>query len=126
MAEIVEWRIAELLGQARDLVCNVQRNAGGQPTLFLPGGASGAAFPRGDLDAIVDGACVVACVCKIAVNRVIASRGARENLLPGILRRWFGEDAGRPGTGFKVRLRRIGDRVALEPLSLALSREIES
>ncbi|MBM3628766.1 MAG: DUF3427 domain-containing protein [Alphaproteobacteria bacterium] len=126
VAEIVEWRIAELLGQARDLVCNVQRNAGGQPILFLPGGAYGAAFPRGDLDAIVDGACVVACVRKIAVNRVIASRGARENLLPGILRRWFGEDAGRPGTGFKVRLRRIGDRVALEPLSLALSREIES
>ena len=88
-------------------------------------GASAAAFPRGDLDAIVDGAHVVACVRKIAVNRVVASKGAHENLLPGILRRWFGEDAGKPGTGFKVWLRRHGDRVALEPISLARSEELE-
>ncbi len=125
VSEIVDWRIAELLGQARDLVCNVQRNGGGQPILFLPSGASAAAFPRGDLDAIMDGARVVACVRKIAVNRVVAIKGAHENLLPGILRRWFGEDAGKPGTGFKVWLRRHGDRVALEPISLARSEEIE-
>jgi hypothetical protein len=117
MQEIVDWRIAELLGEARDLVCNVQQNGGGNPILFLPSGAAAASFPRGDLDAMIDGERLVVCVRKVAVNKV-TTKGSRTNLLPGILRHWFGEDAGKPGTGFKVWLRRRGDVVSMEPVSL--------
>ncbi|MEY4679674.1 MAG: hypothetical protein RLZZ276_1323 [Pseudomonadota bacterium] len=117
MQEIVDWRIAELLGEGRDLVCNVQRNTGGNPILFLPSGAAAASFPRGDLDAMIDGERLVVCVRKVAVNKV-TTKGSRTNLLPGILRHWFGEDAGKPGTGFKVWLRRRGDVVSMEPVSL--------
>jgi superfamily II DNA or RNA helicase len=117
MQEIIDWRIAELLGEGHDLVCNVQQNGGGNPILFLPSGAAAPSFPRGDRDATIDGERLVVCVRKVAVNKVVA-RGSRENLLPGILRRWFGEDAGKPGTGFKVWLRRRGDLLSIEPVSL--------
>jgi superfamily II DNA or RNA helicase/HKD family nuclease len=118
VGELVDWRLAEALGDGRDAVCNVQRHGGGQPLLFLPGGAAGRAFPRGDLDALADGRLVVISVRKIAINRIVA-KGERENILPEMLRRWFGDDAGKPGTGFKVWLRRRGDRVTLEPMSPA-------
>jgi hypothetical protein len=61
---------------------------------------------------------------KVAINNVVV-RGTRTNLLPDILRRWFGPDAGKPGTGFKVWLRRRGDRVTMEPMSLARAAEPE-
>ena len=66
MQEIVDWRIAELLGEGRDLVCNVQQNGGGNPILFLPSGAAAASFPRGDLDATIDGG--GSRVCVFAIN----------------------------------------------------------
>jgi hypothetical protein len=56
------------------------------------------------------------------INKVFA-KGTQENLLPVILRRWFGDDAGKPGTGFKVWLRRRGDLVSMEPVSLARAAE---
>jgi superfamily II DNA or RNA helicase len=122
--EILDWRLAEAGGEGRDIICNVQRNARGQPILFLPGGAAGRAFPRGDLDALADGEHVVIRVARIAINRVVA-KDASENILPAILRRWFGEDAGKPGTGFKVWLRRRGDRVTMEPISRARAAAID-
>ena len=124
LAEIVEWRIAEAIGAGRDIVCNVQRNGAEAPILFLPSGAAGGSFPRGELDAIIDGQSLVVHVRKIAINKVVA-RGTKTNLLPDILRRWFGADAGKPGTGFKVWLRRRGDRVTMEPMSLARAAEPE-
>jgi hypothetical protein len=84
----------------------------------------GESFPRGELDATIDGQSLVVHVRKIAINKVVA-RGTKTNLLPDILRRWFGADAGKPGTGFKVWLRRRGDRVTMEPMSLARAAEPE-
>jgi hypothetical protein len=37
----------------------------------------------------------------VALN-VMTRPGKSENVLPEVLRRWFGEDAGRPGTAFRV------------------------
>lgn len=122
VGEIADWRIAEQIGAGRDLICNVQRNTGGDPILFLPSGTAGTAFPRGDLDAMIDGQRLMIWVRKIAIGKVVA-KGTRQNLLPAILRRWFGDDAGKPGTGFKVWLRRRGDLVSMEPVSLARAAE---
>jgi superfamily II DNA or RNA helicase/HKD family nuclease len=122
--EIVDWQIAELTGAGRDIVCNVQRKGAQAPILFLPSGATGDSFPRGDLDATIDGQSLVVHVRKIAINKVVAN-GTKTNLLPDILRRWFGPDAGKPGTGFKVWLRRRGDRLTMEPMSLARAAERE-
>jgi superfamily II DNA or RNA helicase/HKD family nuclease len=124
LAEIVAWRIAEIIGAGRDIVCNVQRNGAQAPILFLPSGATGDSFPRGDIDATIDGVSLVVQVRKVAINKVVA-RGTKTNLLPDILRRWFGPDAGKPGTGFKVWLRRRGDRLTMEPMSLARAAEPE-
>ena len=103
---------------------NVQGNGAGAPILFLRSAAVGESFPRGELDATIDGQSLVVHVRKIAINKVVA-RGTKTNLLPDILRRWFGPDAGKPGTGFKVWLRRRGDRVTMEPMSLARAAEPE-
>jgi superfamily II DNA or RNA helicase/HKD family nuclease len=122
VAEIVDWRIAEQIGAGRDAICNVQRHTGGNPILIFQNGSAGASFPRGELDATIDGQRLEIWVRKIAVNKVVV-KGTQENLLPAILRRWFGNDAGKPGTGFKVWLRRRGDLVSMEPVSLSRAAE---
>ncbi len=120
--EVVDWRIAELVGGGRDFICNVQSNRSGDPILFLPRSAIRALSPPVDLDAVIDGERLLVWVRRIAINKVVAP-GSRENRLPAILRRWFGDAAGAPGTGFKVWLRRRGDRVSMEPVSLARTAE---
>ncbi len=80
--------------------------------MFLRSGPAGATFPRGDLAGMADGQQVVLCVRKIAINKAVAP-ASRQNLLPGILRRWFGDDAGAPGNGFKVWMRRRGESLGL-------------
>ena len=40
---------------------------------------------------------------------VIRAPGSTRNELPGLLRSWFGPDAGRPGTSFHVRFERAAD-----------------
>ena len=52
-----------------------------------------------------DGAIYEALVARIAIN-VVRKSGEETNLLPEILRRWFGDDAGLPGRGERVRLKR--------------------
>ena len=51
---------------------------------------------------------------KIALN-VVTRPGSRENVLPEILRRWFGPDAGRPGRSDDVVFRRQGDVYVMAP-----------
>jgi hypothetical protein len=55
---------------------------------------------------------------KVAVN-VIRRPGAEQNELPAIMRRWFGPDAGAPGTSFFVSFKRTGDRLTLTPVNPA-------
>jgi hypothetical protein len=55
-----------------------------------------------------------AVVAKIAVN-VVRALGRSENELPNILRTWFGDQAGYPGRGDRVRFHRDGNTIVLEP-----------
>src|SRR5262249_23595209 len=116
LREILDWRLAQYLSRGRmavNVLCRVSRNASGQPILFLPSDKSGG-LPEGPLEIEVDGRPMEAIVVKIAVNAVRAP-GASTNDLPTILREWFGNDAGLPGSNDRVRFRTDGDTVVMEP-----------
>jgi len=79
----------------------------------LPSGTAGDSLPKGPLDILVEGQPMQAIVAKIAINAVRAPGG--ENELASILRKWFGDLAGSPGRGERVRFRRDGSTIVMEP-----------
>ncbi|MDP2311744.1 MAG: DEAD/DEAH box helicase family protein [Pseudomonadota bacterium] len=86
------------------------------PILFLPTGARRDRLPTGDVDVrLPDGAPWRFRFAKVAVN-VAHPVGRDRNELPDLLRRWFGPQAGRPGTDFRVRFRPSPDGWWMEPL----------
>lgn len=107
MAELVDWRLARYL-DARTVtegaVLKVS-HSGGRPILFLDRQRS-PELPRGPVDVVMpDGQVYELDFVKVAVN--VASRGEdRRNRLPELLREWFGDDAGHPGTAHQVHLTR--------------------
>lgn len=109
--ELVDWRLAEYLQRQPEtedaIVCKVS-HAGGRPILFLPDRAARPDIPEGSTPILIDGQPYEAQFARIAVN-VIRAPGSTRNELPGLLRSWFGPDAGRPGTSFHVRFERAAD-----------------
>ena len=97
------------------LTCSVAR-AGQRPMLFLPGKSE--ALPRGEVNIVANGFELVAHVRKIAINKVTAPgpTAGTANLLPDILKAWFGRDAGSPGRKERVTLRQVGARWLMEPV----------
>ncbi len=109
--ELVDWRLAEYLqrqtGADDAIVCKIS-HAGGRPILFLPDRAARPDIPEGATPVLIDGQRYEAEFAKIAVN-VVHAPGSARNELPGLLRGWFGPDAGLPGTSFQVRFERTAD-----------------
>ena len=52
---------------------------------------------------------------EITVN-VVAEQQDGDNILPTLLREWFGPDAGLPGTNFEVECGKVGDGWVVNPL----------
>lgn len=104
--ELVEWRLAEYLGRTSEptitsgFVMKVS-HAQGKPILFLPARETDASIPSDWQPVEIDGIAHRANFVKVAVN-VVRREGSDDNILAKILRGWFGADAGRPGTDFKV------------------------
>ena len=96
------------------IVCKVS-HANGKPILFLPDRELQPEIPSGTVDVTIDGKPHEADFVKIAVN-VVRAKGERTNVLPAILRGWFGADAGRPGTDFQVAFEPEGAGFRLVPL----------
>lgn len=121
LREILDWRLAQYLSRSggpnelADAVCRVARNASGQPILFLPTTSGAAQLPEGLLNVVVNDQPMEATVAKIAIN-VVRKAGEPSNQLPTILRGWFGDDAGLPGKGDRVRLRVQNDVWRMEPI----------
>jgi hypothetical protein len=91
-------------------------HSGGKPILFFaPGRDQVGGIPDGWRDVRIAGEEYQANFVKIAVN-VVVRVGSVENVLPDILREWFGPEAGRPGTDQRVMFRRINAGYSLEPL----------
>ncbi|MEI6667553.1 MAG: DUF3427 domain-containing protein [Acidobacteriota bacterium] len=121
--EVADWRLAEYLdrpvsvgpgGPSTAIECKVS-HADGRPMLFLPSRDERSDIPSGWANVVADAEPYEANFVKVAVN-VLRKPGSDENELPGILRRWFGPDAGRPGTVHHAVFERRGDTIYLAPI----------
>ncbi len=123
LREILDWRLAQylsrsvVLNERADVVCRVARNTSGQPILFLPTTSGAGHLPKGPLSVIIDDQPMEATVAKIAIN-VVRRADNPSNRLPTILRGWFGNDAGLPGKGDRVRFRFQSDVWRMEPMGV--------
>jgi len=119
--ELADWRLAEYLdrpasqsGVAGRIVCKVS-HANGRPILFLPERELQPEIPYGAVGVTIDGKPHEADFVKIAVN-VLRVKGEESNILPALLRGWFGADAGRPGTASQVAFEPEGSGFRMVPL----------
>lgn len=105
--ELAEWRLTEYLDRSQTQMAGFSTlkvsYTGGRPILFLPPEPERSDLPGGWTDVEIDGETHSANFVKVAVN-VVHRPGDDENRLPGILRSWFGPDAGAPGTRHVVAL----------------------
>ena len=121
--ELVEWRLAVYIertprsGDADRVVAKVS-HAGGRPMLFLPDREKTQGVPEGWQSVVIDGEELQANFVKVAVN-VVTRPGSTDNILPDILRQWYGSDAGRPGRTHSVVFERRGNTYAMVPASEA-------
>lgn len=121
--ELVDWRLAEYLQRSQaegsseeEIVCKVS-HAGGRPIIFLDRNKY-PHTPEGWTDVQIDGEKHIANFVKVAVN-VIQRPDSTQNELPAVMRRWFGPDAGAPGTNFLVALRKVAGGLTLFPVNPA-------
>lgn len=105
--EIVDWRLAQYLergNEEQDVSSGFSAkvsHAGGHPIVFLPDRNRTSGIPLGDTRLSIEGENYTGRFVKIALN-VVHKDGSDQNELPKLLRKWFGPDAGRPGTNHEV------------------------
>jgi hypothetical protein len=105
--ELCEWTLEEYFRRAtlRDgggFVLNVT-HSNRKSILMLPDRGRSPGLPAGWTRVHVDDEVLDLSFVKVAVN-VARREGSSANVLADVLRGWFGDTAGLPGTGFKVRL----------------------
>jgi hypothetical protein len=129
LREILDWRLAQYLSRplsgdtTLDIVCRVAR-AGDHPILFLPAAAATAHMEQGPTPIQIDGEAYEALIAKIAID-VIRKPGDQTNKLPDILHQWFGDEAGLPGRGERVRLKVGPSGLEMEALQTPTSQGLE-
>jgi superfamily II DNA or RNA helicase/HKD family nuclease len=118
--EIAEFRVAEYLRRptappdGARIRCRVS-HAEGRPILFLPDRGRVPGIPEGWAPVAVDGQLYEANFVKVAVN-VLRRQGSEENVLPALLRHWFGDAVGSPGTRTEVEFVDQAGEWALQPV----------
>jgi superfamily II DNA or RNA helicase/diadenosine tetraphosphate (Ap4A) HIT family hydrolase/HKD family nuclease len=122
--ELVDYRLAryrrtkqqEAAGERGAFEAKVISNQR-DPILILPDRKKAPGLPAGDTDVrLPDGTFWRFRFVKVAVN-VAHPVGSSRNELPDLLRRWFGPDAGKPGTSFSVRFAPSPDGWWAEPVA---------
>ncbi|MCB9725547.1 MAG: DUF3427 domain-containing protein [Spirochaetaceae bacterium] len=110
--ELAEFRLAEYLmrpsvagGEGGRFQCRVS-HSDGNPIIRLPDRRRVDGIPEGWVEVDVGDERLQANFVKIAVN-VMRRSGGEENVLPEVLRSWFGADAGQPGTRYQVEFAKI-------------------
>ena len=110
--ELAEWRLTTYLRRAGSIegapriFCKVS-HSDGRPILFLPSRDRVAGIPEGWVEVTADGEHYQAKFAKIAVN--VMTRGGDEgNVLPTLMQKWFGPNAGLQGTTHQVVFERAG------------------
>jgi superfamily II DNA or RNA helicase/diadenosine tetraphosphate (Ap4A) HIT family hydrolase/HKD family nuclease len=118
-AELVEYRLARYLVGKEEVaagawVCKVT-HAGGKPIVFLDRKRPG--LPDGESTFVADGREYTGNFVKIALN-VATLPGEAGNVLPALLRGWFGPSAGHPGTSHQVVFERVDGKLVLRPVAV--------
>jgi superfamily II DNA or RNA helicase/diadenosine tetraphosphate (Ap4A) HIT family hydrolase/HKD family nuclease/SOS-response transcriptional repressor LexA len=126
-AELVDYRLAHYaktrIEKAAELsagrfVAKVS-HSGGKPILRLPTVEELPGRPIGPTTATLpDGSQWVFKFVKIACN-VASPVGSEENQILPLLRAWFGENAGAPGTNYQVAFTRTDSGWSVEPIAVA-------
>jgi hypothetical protein len=98
---------------AHPFTCKVS-HSGNKPILFLPDRAAHPQIPNGWVNVEADATRYEANLVNMEVN-VMRTIGSEANVLPAILRGWFGPDAGRPGTNFHVVFKPSADGFLMRP-----------
>ena len=118
--ELAEWRLAEYLTRSGGdeptelrFTCKVS-HSDGRPILFLPSRESFPDLPVGWTAVEANSKSFEANFAKVAIN-VVRSPGSESNVLAEILRGWFGQDAGLPGTAHRVSFTRSGEILQMSP-----------
>jgi superfamily II DNA or RNA helicase/HKD family nuclease/diadenosine tetraphosphate (Ap4A) HIT family hydrolase len=121
--ELAEWRLAEYLdrpGAAVDGTWLIKVNhAGGTPILMPLNRELNPGLPEGWTPVRMDGQKYFANFVAQAVN-VVRRENSERNELSGILRGWFGPDAGAPGTRHQVQVRREEDGWIVAPVGVGI------
>jgi superfamily II DNA or RNA helicase/HKD family nuclease len=119
--ELAEFRLAEYLmrpslggGEGVRFQCRVSHSSG-NPIIRLPDRGRVAEIPEGWVEVHANEETLQANFVKIAVN-VMRRPGGEENVLPDVLRSWFGTDAGQPGTRHQVQFSKVDGRWRLQPI----------
>lgn len=118
-SEVVDWRLAQYVRRWRDETDSDSEkivafegkvsHTNGRPILFIPETTVCPGRPVGPTPVkLPDGARWEFKFVKVACN-VAAPEGERGNQLGDLLKKWFGPNAGLPGTGFVVRFTKDGD-----------------
>jgi hypothetical protein len=121
--EICDYRISRYLERlqgklsyAPKIVCNVS-HSNGKPILFLPDRTKTPGIPEGWYPITANDQSYRAKFAKIAIN-VVSGPDETANALHDLLRNWFGDQAGAPGTNDRVIFRFSDDSYMLEPIAL--------
>jgi hypothetical protein len=120
--ELCEWRLGQYLerlqadaGHAPRFVGSVS-HTGGRPIIFLPDRETNPGIPQGWTTVETAEGPLDLNFVTIAVN-VARQPAGDENVLPSVLRNWFGPSAGLPGEGpHKVLFQLEGDHYQLKPV----------
>lgn len=120
LRELVDWRLAEYLDRghredAERFTCRVLR-AQGRPIVKLPSRESTPGIPAGWFNILVNDEPYLANFAKEFVNVVRRGPTSDENVLPEIIRGWFGPDVGQPGTRFQVAFEPAGEMLRMLPV----------
>jgi hypothetical protein len=117
--ELAEWRLADYQARPKagttdgQFVCRVFHSSG-KPILKLPDRETTQGLPSGWTAVRTKDGPYEANFAKIAVNQLREPDGS-SNVLAQVLRKWFGPDAGLPGTRFEVAFSPDADGYFMEP-----------
>jgi hypothetical protein len=107
LGELVDYRLCRYLDVTEARVGDWRLPVGqteGRPLVWLDRPRN-AHLPEGEVDVMIEGQRYVGLFRNIALNKVRQPQ-SEQNLLPSLLRRWFGAETGMPGTAQYIIMRR--------------------
>jgi superfamily II DNA or RNA helicase/diadenosine tetraphosphate (Ap4A) HIT family hydrolase len=119
--ELCDWRLGQYLARTggadpegeNQIVCKVlQSNQG--PVISLPDRKEQSSIPHGETPVLIDSQEHQADFARTCIN-VLRKKDGDDNVLHSILKGWFGDDAGMPGTRNRVCFERNGELWELSP-----------